>query len=87
MIKIFTTDKNGKINLTKKELEDLLNEAYWDGYNAPHYKDYTTITYPNYTPFTWNTTGTTLQYNPQYNTSESTVTNSACINNANVQNN
>ena len=77
MIKIFTTDKNGKINLTKKELEDLLNEAYWDGYNT---KNYTTISYPNYTPFVWNSTGTTLQYNPY----EGTTTNSACINTTNV---
>ena len=32
MIKIFTLNKNGKIELTKKELEQLLNESYWEGY-------------------------------------------------------
>ena len=32
MIKVFTLNKNGKIELTKKELEQLLNESYWEGY-------------------------------------------------------
>ena len=34
MIKVFTTNKNGKIELTKDELKKLLDEAYWDGYRA-----------------------------------------------------
>lgn len=34
MIKVFTTNKNGKIELTKEELKSLLDEAYWDGYKA-----------------------------------------------------
>lgn len=34
MIKIFTTNKNNKIELTKEELKELLDEAYWDGYKA-----------------------------------------------------
>lgn len=34
MIKVFTLNENGKIELTKEELEDLLNESYWDGYNS-----------------------------------------------------
>lgn len=34
MIKVFTTNKNGKIELTKDELKALLDEAYWDGYRA-----------------------------------------------------
>ena len=34
MIKVFTTKKNGKIELTKDELKALLDEAYWDGYKA-----------------------------------------------------
>lgn len=58
MIKIFTTTKEGKISLTKKELEDLLNEAYWEGYNSNRT---TTITYP-YNPlnpyYTWSSNGT-----------------------------
>ncbi len=62
MIKVFTLNKNNKIELSKKELEDMLNEAYWEGYKANSH--YTTITYP-YTgtsPYTWTNTGT-LQYN------------------------
>lgn len=31
MIKVFTLNKNGKIELTKEELENLLNESYWEG--------------------------------------------------------
>ena len=61
MIKVFTLNKNNKIELSKKELEDMLNEAYWEGYNANNKT--TTITYPYYTsPYTWTSTGT-LQYN------------------------
>ena len=42
MIKVFTLNKNNKIELTKKELEDILNEAYWDGYNTRSTWTYTT---------------------------------------------
>lgn len=31
MIKVFTTDENGKIILTKEELEQMLQEAYEEG--------------------------------------------------------
>ena len=34
MVKVFTTNKNGKIEFTEKELEKLLNEVWNDGYNA-----------------------------------------------------
>lgn len=34
MVKIFTTNKNGKIEFTEKELENLLNEVWKDGYNS-----------------------------------------------------
>ena len=41
MIKVFTLNKNGKIELTKKELEQLLNESYWEGYRSRnHYWTY-----------------------------------------------
>lgn len=58
MIKIFTTDKDGKITLTKQELQDLVNEAYWEGYNTK--SSYTTIRTPSWTPYTW--TEGTLRY-------------------------
>ena len=51
MIKIFTTDKDGKITLTKQELQDLVNEAYWEGYNTK--SSYTTITSPSWPMYTW----------------------------------
>ena len=34
MIKVFTTNKNGKIELAKDELKSLLDEAYWEGYKS-----------------------------------------------------
>lgn len=45
MIKVFTLNKNGKIELTKEQLESLLNEAYYEGkgyhgtyvYTTPYY--------------------------------------------------
>ena len=54
MIKVFTTNKDGKIELTKEELKDLLDEAYWDGFKA----NCTTYTYttPNWTPYSWTVT-------------------------------
>ena len=33
MIKVFTLNENNKIELTKEELEQLLNESFWEGYN------------------------------------------------------
>lgn len=54
MIKVFTTNKNGKIELTKEELKSLLDEAYWDGYRAyiPAY----IYTSPAWSPYTWTAT-------------------------------
>ena len=34
MVKVFTPNKNGKIEFTKKELEKLLDEVWRDGYNS-----------------------------------------------------
>lgn len=33
-IKVFTLNENGKIEITKEELEKLLDESYLDGYYA-----------------------------------------------------
>ena len=47
MIKVFTLNKIKKIELTKQELEQLLNESYWEGYNKkPTYWTYTSPSYP-----------------------------------------
>ena len=56
MVKIFTTNKDGKIELTKDELKSLLDDAYWEGYRANnHMYVYNT---PNWTPYTWTVSGT-----------------------------
>lgn len=76
MVKIFTTDRNdGRILLTKEELQALLNEAYQEGRMYP----YTISTvntkslqdYAYNTPYYWTTndSAVTLCYN---NTSEAT---------------
>ena len=47
MIKVFTLNEKGKIELTKDELEQLLNESYWEGYGKkPTYWTYTSPSYP-----------------------------------------
>ena len=56
MIKIFTTNKEGKIELTKDELKTLLDESYWEGYRA-HNQTYIYNT-PTWTPYTWTVSGT-----------------------------
>ena len=82
MIKVFTTDKNGKIVLSGKELKELLDEAYWEGYRANNntwiYKT------PSWTPFYYTTTssgGTTISLSNEAKTaSNSYTTTSATIN-------
>ena len=62
MIKVFTTNKDGKIELTKEELKALLDEAYWDGYRSYNNWVYRT---PSWSPYTWTVTNlnTTLKSN------------------------
>jgi hypothetical protein len=62
MIKVFTTNKNGKIELTKDELKALLDEAYWDGYRANN----TTYVYhtPSWTPYQWSSVTSATVSNP-----------------------
>ena len=47
MIKVFTVNKDGKIEITKEELKALLDEAYWEGYHS------NTTTYTYTSPYTW----------------------------------
>ena len=44
MIKVFTLNKNNKIELTKQELEKLLNESFWEGYKQKNYQTYSSPT-------------------------------------------
>ena len=48
MIKIFTKNKNGKIEMTEHELKCALDEAYWEGYKSGHAWTYIT---PNWSPY------------------------------------
>lgn len=64
MVKVFQTNKNGKIEFTKKELETLLNEIYWDGYRANSTWTWTT-------PFSYPTCTTT---NLKTNTATTAIT-------------
>lgn len=72
MIKVFTLNKNGKIELTKKQLENLLNEAYYQGkgytttwtYTTPYYtigKDSITCTATNANSLTYTNAGTAIK--------------------------
>ncbi len=63
MIKVFTTNKNGKIELTVKELKDLLDEAYWDGYRANGTFTYSTPNYGTPYVYTANGSGGTISLN------------------------
>lgn len=70
MIKIFTLNKNKKIELTESELKELLDEAYWEGYRANSGYSWTYTT-PNYSPYiTWCTTAS----NTASNTTNDTIT-------------
>lgn len=71
MVKVFTLNENGKIEITKEELERMLDESYWDGFWA-RYRSWTyespnpiKITWDSpygvqNTPFTINTTSSNL---------------------------
>lgn len=61
MIKVFTLNNNKKIELTKEELEKLLDEAYWEGYHKHNtYWTYTTPNYPSYVTTCSNITDNTI---------------------------
>jgi len=80
MIKVFTTNKDGKIELTKDELKSLLDEAYWEGYRANnHNYIYTT---PTWKPFTISTMGdnSTISLSAEAIKEGSFVADSATIN-------
>ena len=53
-IRVFTLNSNGKIELTKEELQQMLDESYRDGCNSV---TITTPSYP-YSPFYYGTTST-----------------------------
>ena len=50
MIKIFTLNSNGKIEITEEEFRKLLDDSFWEGYRDSS-KSYT-YTSPNINPIT-----------------------------------
>lgn len=78
MVKVFTLNENGKIEITKEELERMLDESYWDGFWA-RYRSWTyespnpiKITWDSpygvqNTPFTINTTSSKMTINTEDN--------------------
>lgn len=59
MVRIFTTNRNGNIELSKKELKELLDEAYWDGYRANNHSWYYST--PSWKPYVWTSSGTGIE--------------------------
>lgn len=72
MIKVFTTGKDGKITLSAKELKELLDEAYWEGYrNNNHTWTYTT---PTWSPYYYTTTADSITVSTSADAKSNTVT-------------
>ena len=55
MIKVFTLNKNNKIELTEKELKQILDEAYWEGYRNGSNTTYTYTSPSILTPYYYTT--------------------------------
>lgn len=62
-IKIMYPNNKGKIELTKEELEKLLNESYSEGYSDGCYKSYYTISTPSYPRITYDVSCTSNDLN------------------------
>lgn len=59
MEKTFKPNKNGKIEFTKEQLKNLLDEVWRDGYNVGYARNYTWRSpwyYDPWYPITWTTT-------------------------------
>lgn len=76
MIKIFTLNKAGKIELTKDELQKLLDDSYWEGYRNGNNTIYTYHSPSVTTPWTvtCNTATNTATVNASDLSSATTVT-------------
>lgn len=73
MIKVFTQNKDGKIEFTKKELKELLDEAYWDGYNTANRRPYWTYTTPTWTPYYWTASSSGNSYTISSSSTSGTI--------------
>ena len=83
-IKVFCPNVNGKLEFTREELENLLNEAYSDGYRDGSCSRIWTYTYPTVTLSSSNATAGITTYrdsvslNDLASTSTNTVTQEYC---------
>lgn len=68
MIKVFILNENNKIELTKQELQKLLDESYWEGRNSV----YTSPSWTYISPTKW-TCGTELLNQPKQTTTAATT--------------
>lgn len=59
LIKVFTKNINGKIELTEEELRKVLDEAYWEGYGNRRLNNNITWTSPQWWDQPYYTTTTT----------------------------
>lgn len=73
MIKVFTTDKDGKVKLSTKELKELLDEAYWEGYRAN--KSSWTYSTPSWSPYYYTTSanGSSITLNSDNTSTTATI--------------
>lgn len=76
MIKVFTVNANGKIQLTKEELQDLLNEAYWDGFSNGNKSTTYTYSIPTTPYYTWTTANMGIGDSTSYTLTSAQVNNS-----------
>lgn len=76
-IKIMYPNNKGKIELTKEELEKLLNESYSEGYSDGCHKSYYTISTPSHPHITYDSN----DLNISLTASTSNLSNTAILNN------
>ncbi len=77
--KVFTKNKQGKIEFTERELKNLLDEIYDEGYNDGSKKYYYTTPYHYNWPTWYSTTTTPLSYTTTAASSNITCNNDSGI--------
>ena len=71
-IKVFTKNKDGKIEFAEDELKKLLDEVYWEGYNDhPHTWTWQT---PSWSPYVWTSGVKDITVSSSITNTEETVT-------------
>jgi len=81
MIKVFTLNKNGKIELTEKELKQLLDDSYWEGYRNGQGTTWTYTSPSICSPYIYTTTYNGTTGSITLTSATSANTDDICINN------